>query len=206
MRILRSKGRLRAAWCALNAVVAGLGLCAINFSSILALMSWPGVTYDPLVAAASLATSIALATGIAPAALRKGEWGPSLFSGAFIGSGSLIAVLQAIGFVTWNTTAVLIWHPVPLLSAAALGSGLSAVGLRFLRPRGKWRDRLAAAGLLIVATMAQHLLAVLGLEVSGNMTAQASSAGILQQEMALTITVVTVLLAGGALALAVLDR
>lgn len=190
----------------MNAVVAGLGLWAINFSSVLALVSWPGVTYDPLVTAGSLGISIVLATGIASAALRKGEWGPSLLSDAFIGIGALIAALQAIGFVTWNITAILIWHPIPLLSAAVLGSGLSAVALNLVRPSHNWRDRAAGAGLLIVATMAQLLLAILGLEIAGDMAARASSSGISHQQMTLIITVGTVLLTGGALALAVLDR
>jgi diguanylate cyclase (GGDEF)-like protein/PAS domain S-box-containing protein len=153
-RARASRGRTRAIWVGLDAVVGGCGIWATHFVAMLAYDPGAGAGYSIPITLLSLLFAVAIvATGLCTA-LASARRRAVALGGAIIGAG--VAAMHYTGMMALDLPAYIVWSPGIVVASIVLGSLFAALALVVAVRRDDSIHMLAATGLLTVAVVSHH--------------------------------------------------
>ena len=190
-------------WFAFSGLAAGFGIWATHFIAMLAFEPALNTRYHPEATLLSLlAAVVAAGCGFALAARIEGRKS-ALLSGAVLGLG--IVVMHFIGMAGFRTPGLLVWDHG--YAAASIGIGIIfAIAAQFAAGRrpGLWRGG-AGVALLAVAICGMHFTAMAAVSILPDSLVQDPLALAERTHLAIAITVIALLVMGGALAISAME-
>ncbi len=152
------ENRARLAWLLVAGAATGCGVWATHFIAMLALKLGFAVGYDVVLTVSSLVVAIAVSVlGLALAVYGTQRWRAPL-GGAVIGLG--VAAMHFVGMAGLRMPGTIVWSPVLVVAAIALGAVFAAAALTVAARGDGPAGFLGGALLLAVAILALHFTAM----------------------------------------------
>jgi diguanylate cyclase len=202
-RAIGTTGLQRAGWHFLTALAAGSAIWCTHFVAILAYDPGAPVGFDPVLTIVSLLIAVVGAgLGFVVAASGLTRWAP-IFGGGLVGLA--ISAMHYSGILAYRVQGIVSWRVSYLVASVAFAVAFSALALHFAARRVFWADKFIATGLLVVAIVSLHFIAMTALQVSPLMVEGTYSNPAALQTLALAIAGVALLIVGAGLASFLID-
>lgn len=170
------KDSSRLFWALTAGLVSGCGVWATHFIGMLAYTPGIPVSFDFMMTVASLSIAIVMmSAGFVTATYGDRIWAP-LIGGAIFGVAT--SLMHYVGIASLRMPADIVWMPDLLTASIVCGMGFSALSF-FIARRGEtlWHGGLSA-GLLVVAILSDHLIAISAMGLIPDSTATSDSVGL----------------------------
>lgn len=185
------KATSRLFWALTAGLVGGCGVWATHFIGMLAYTPGVSISFDFLMTVASLGVAIVMmVVGFITATYGDRTWAPLIGGGIL---GAAISLMHYLGIASLRMPADIVWMPDLLAVSIACGVGFGALSLSVVR-RGEtvWFGAIGA-GLLMVAILTDHFIAMSAMGLISDVTATSENVGL--SPIALSVGVASVMAA-----------
>ena len=203
-RARASRGRTRAIWVGLDAVVGGCGIWATHFVAMLAYDPGAGAGYSIPVTLLSLVFAVVIVAVGLCIALSSAHRSVIAIGGAVIGAG--VAAMHYTGMLALELPAYIVWSPGIVLASVMFGSLFAALALVVAVRRDDSAHTLAATGLLTVAIVSHHFTAMGAITLIPDPTLGTDGLSISPAALSFLTSVAAFAILGISLLAAMLDR
>jgi diguanylate cyclase (GGDEF)-like protein len=153
-RLERLNGLPRAAWVAIVALIAGMGVWATHFVAMVAYRPGVDTGYEPVTTILSMMAAVALIGGAVEAFVRWRSKTAAALAGGLFGAG--VGVMHYAGMEAFRLEGYLIWNRHLVAASILLGIGFGAAALCLARASAKPWARAGAAALLTLSICGLH--------------------------------------------------
>ena len=208
-RVNRARRGIAAAWLGAGGLAMGIGIWSMHFIAMLAYQLPIPLGYDPLLTLISFSAAIASSTFALWLASQDSLPGWRLLPGGVL-MGLGIAAMHYLGMEAMRMDPALgydpLWFTVSVL--VAIGASWTALQVFFaMRGQRRWPLRLGASALLGLAVVGMHYTGMAATRIAADAVCGALGAQRFEpNELAVAVTVLTVLVMAVLLCLALMDR
>jgi signal transduction histidine kinase len=188
------------AWLCASAVAFGSGVWTTHFVAELAYRPGVAIGYDIGLTAASFIAALAISYFGMFMALRYRLWA---MGGAVVGAG--VGAMHYLGMAAMRVAADFRWDGGFVVASLVIGGLLAGVAMQVISRGGRWRYRLAAASLLLLAICGLHFTAMAAVVLSPDPLIEIPDAILNPQLLAVSVAAVTILILTLALSGSIVD-
>ncbi len=203
-RARASPGRWRTTWLAMAAATTGCGVWATHFVAMLAYNPGLPFAFAPGLTLASVLVAVAASGGGFALVVFGGSLLYPPLAGGIVGLG--IAAMHFTGMAAMRLQAEMGWHLPTAAMAVVLAAGIGAAAMTAFARRRHVGGLLASAGLLILAILALHFVAMGAVELTPTPLLPVPDSRLSQGWLALGVATATIAILSMGLAGAILDR